>query len=81
MLCLNCIHARDEVPAEVEVEKKVDGEVVTIDIADMLAKLRKSAERRGYTAIIFCSKLKEIKVGAPPSPAKTITECEEFTEA
>jgi len=81
MLCLNCIHARDGVPERVEVEIRINGEIKKVNIADVLKRLWKGSEERGYTIIIFCERLKEIKVGAPPSLAKTVTECMEFAEA
>jgi len=81
MLCLNCIHARDEIPEKVEVEVKVNEKVERIDITDILVEAWKGGERRGYTTIIFCERMKVVKVGSPPSPAKTVTECGEFAEA
>jgi len=81
MLCLNCIHARDRVPEKVEVEVKVNEEVEKIDITGILVEAWKGSERRGFTAIIYCEKLKVVKVSSPPSPAATVTECGEFAEA
>jgi len=81
MLCLNCIFARDGVPEKVEIEVRVDEEVRKVDITEEVKELWKSAEEMGYSVTIFCEKLKEIKVGTPPSPACTVTECAEFSEA
>jgi len=81
MLCLNCIYAHSEVPSRVEVEIKTDEEVRIIDIAEELRKLWREVEKKNYTAIVFCDRLKVVKVGAPPSPAKTVMECTEFAEA
>jgi len=65
MLCLNCIFARDEVT----------------DATEELEELWKLTKEMGYDVVVFCEKLREVKVGTPPSPAKTVTECAEFTEA
>jgi len=81
MLCLNCVHARDGIPEKVVVEVRVDEEVKRVDITSELEELWKAIKRRGYTVIVFCDAKKRIRVGTPPSPASTVTECEEFTEA
>jgi len=81
MLCLNCIYARDGVPERVEVEIKINEEVKKVDVTEEFKGLWKSAVEMGYSATIFCDKLKEVKVGTPPNPACTVTECAEFAEA
>jgi len=81
MLCLNCIHARGEIPRKLEVEVGMGVAVEKIDIANQLKKLWKAMEEEEYTTIVFCDVKKEVKVGLPPSPASTITECKEFAEA
>jgi len=81
MLCLNCIYARDRIPKKVKVKVKVNEKFVKVDVTDILVKAWRIGEERGYSVIIFCEKMKEVKVGSPPSPAKTITECVEFAEA
>jgi len=78
---LNCIYARDKIPEKVEVEVKVNEEVEKVDITNILIEAWRNSEERGYSVIIFCEKMKAVKVGSPPSPAKTVTECEEFAEA
>jgi len=65
MLCLNCRFVRDEVT----------------DATEELEELWKRAKKLGYSIVVFCEKLREVKVGTPPSPACTVTECGEFAEA
>jgi len=73
MLCLRCIHSRDDIPEKVEVEGK--------DIAEQLRTLWKRIAGRGYPVRIYCDERKEVKVGDPASPAKSVTECKHFTAA
>jgi len=84
VLCLNCAHKLDAVPDVVEVEVVVvEDEVertVKVNIADSLRALWSKMEERGYTAVIYCTAKKAVVAGSPPSPAKTIVECEGFTE-
>jgi len=81
MLCLNCIHASSKLPEKVEIEVKINEEVKKIDVTDRMIELWKSVEKRGYTTIIFCKKLGEIKAGSPPHPTKIVDECAEFSAA
>jgi len=73
VLCLRCIHRRDEVPRKVEVEG--------LDITEELKSIWKSIARRGYPIRIYCDTRKAVVVGDPASPAKSVTECAEFAEA
>jgi len=73
MLCLKCVNRRDAVPDMVEVEG--------VNIAEELRAIWEAVEDRKYPVRIFCDALKEVKVGDPASPAKSVTECAEFTES
>jgi len=73
MLCLKCRHRRDSVPDEVIVEG--------VDVAEELKAVWERIGARGYPVRIYCNERKEVKVGDPASPAKSVTECGEFKRA
>jgi len=72
-LCLRCAHRRDSVPDEV----MVGG----VNIAEELRAAWEAIAVRGYPVRIYCEERREVKVGDPASPAKSVTECAEFTES
>jgi len=85
VLCVNCIHKLDEVPAEVKakivvVEDGVEKEIM-VNIADSLKAVWKKMEERGYSVVAYCAARKAVVVGTPPSPTTAIVECEEFAAA
>jgi len=73
MLCLGCIHRRDNIPDEVEVEG--------VDITEELRATWEAIAGRGYPVRIYCEARKAVIVGDPASPAKSVVECVEFTES
>jgi len=85
VLCLNCIHKLDAVPAEVKVKVVVveDGveKEITVDITDDLKAVWRKMEERGYSVVAYCAARKVVVVGTPPSPTSAIVECEEFAAA
>jgi len=72
MLCLKCGNRRNAVPDRVEVDD--------VDIAENLKAIWEAIADRGYPIRIYCDARKGVAVGDPASPAKSVTECAEFTE-
>jgi len=72
-LCLKCANRKDAVPDKVVVED--------VDITEDLKAIWKAIAKREYPVRIFCDARKVVVVGDPASPAKSVTECAEFTEA
>jgi len=73
MLCLTCFNRRDEVPEKVVVDEE--------DITENLKMEWEAAADMEYPICIYCDARKAVIVGDPASPAKSVTECAEFTEA
>jgi len=73
MLCLKCLSRRDAVPEKVVVDE--------VDITGELRMLWEAAAEMEYPVRIYCDARKEVVVGDPASPAKSVTECEEFAAA
>jgi len=73
MLCLGCVNRRDAIPDRVEVEG--------VDITESLKAIWEAVAGRGYPVRIYCNAWKAVVVGDPASPAKFVTECEEFSES
>jgi len=71
MLCLNCFSRRDEVPEKVVVDE--------VDITEDLKAMWEAVADMGYPVRIYCDARKAVVVGDPASPAKSVTECAEFT--
>jgi len=72
VLCLKCGNRRDAVPERVEVEG--------VDITENLKAIWEAIADRKYPVRIYCDARKAVVVGDPASPAKSVTECAEFTE-
>jgi len=73
MICLRCVNCRDTIPGRVEVEG--------VDITESLKAIWETMAGREYPVRIYCSAWKAVVVGDPASPAKSVTECAEFTES
>jgi len=76
MLCLNCVHASEEVPNTVE--KTVEG--VTTNISEELEKVMAEMEKV-YPTVVYCAAWKAVVVGTPELPTQRVDECEYFTAA
>jgi len=73
-LCLNCKNRKGEVPGWVVIAINE----VEVDVAEQLKWVWKAIGRRNYPVRIYCEALKEVKVGDPASPAKSVVKCENF---
>jgi len=73
VLCLRCKNRGDAVPNVVMVDD--------VDIAENLKAVWEAVANMKYPERIYCDALKVVKVGDATSPAKSVTECEEFAEA
>jgi len=72
VLCLKCLNRRDEIPDSVVVDEE--------DISEKLKAIWEAIAGREYPVRIYCDAYKVVVVGDPASPAKSVTECAEFTE-